>query len=165
MPLKLVPPAPKLVYQWERFGLIAKELPVLIRQHWEEVETNRDTVPLDPHWDRYFEYDLLDILNVLTVRANGVLVGYLFVLVFPHLHHHSTMWAQTDLFWLNPAYREGWAGVRMFREMETHIKGRGAKVVKVVVKLFFEAERGTLGKLLKRLGYVNDETVWSKFIG
>ncbi len=138
---------------------------MLFRQHWEEIALNKDAIPLDPHWDRYFEYDLLDVLNVLTVRANGVLVGYLFVLVFPHLHYHSTTWAQTDIFWLDPAYREGWAGVRMFREMETHVKARGAKVVKVIVKLFFEAERGTLGKLLKRLGYTNDETIWSKFIG
>ncbi len=145
--------------------MIAKEFPVLFRQHWEEIALHKDAIPLDPHWDRYYDFDVADILNVLTVRANGVLVGYMFILVFPHLHYASTTWAQTDMFWISPAYREGWTGIRMFKETERHVKARGAKMIKVVIKLFFEADRGTLGRLLKRLGYVNDETIWSKFLG
>lgn len=138
---------------------------MLFRQHWAEIALNQDKVPLDPNWDQYFAYDLADILNVLTVRADGVLVGYLFVLVFPHLHYASTAFAHTDIFWLAPPYREGWAGVRMFREMEKHLKVRGVKVVAVNVKLHFEAERGTLGPIFKRLGYKPIETVYSKYIG
>ena len=145
--------------------MISKELPVLFKRHWQEIAVNQDKIPLDPNWDLYFAYDLADILNVLTVRSNGVLVGYYFILIYPHLHYCSTAWAQTDIFWIDPAYRSGWTGVRMFREGERQAKARGAKVIKVIVKLFFEAERGTLGRILKRLGYANDEAVWSKYIG
>lgn len=174
-PLSLVPSAQErprtkparapLSYQWERFGLIAREFPVLFRQHWEEIALNRDKIPLDPHWDRYYDFDIADILNVLTVRANGVLVGYLFVLVFPHLHYASTTWAQTDMFWLHPAYRQGGAGIRMFKMLEQHLKTRQVKVVHVVLKLHFEAERGTLAKLFVRLGYKPVETVMAKYLG
>ncbi len=158
-------PETAVTLQWERFGLIAKEFPVLFKQHWAEIALNQDKIPLDPNWEQYFNFDLADVLNVLTVRANGVLVGYVFVLVFPHLHYCSTAWAQTDMFWLDPAYRQGWTGVKMFRETERHVKARGCKVLHVVVKLHFEAGRGTLGKVLQRLGYKAVETVWGKFIG
>lgn len=138
---------------------------MLFKQHWLEIALNKDRIRLDPDWDKYFDLDLADILNVLTVRANGVLVGYVFVLVFPHLHYFSTTWAQTDMFWLQPAYREGWTGVRMFRELEKHLKTRGVKVIHVVVKLHYQAERGTLNKLFERLGYHPIETVMAKYIG
>lgn len=156
---------PKLTFAWERFGLIVKELPPLFKRHWQEIALNKDKVSLDPHWERYFDYDIADILNVLTVRANGALVGYLFVLVNQHLHYASTLYAQTDIFWLEPAYRQGFVGLRMFREMERHLKSRGVKVIHAVVKLHFEAGRGTLGPLFKRLGYGPVETVWSKYVG
>lgn len=159
------PDSPSLSYTWERFGLIAREFPPLFKQHWAEIALNQDKVPLDPHWDRYFDFDIADILNVLTVRERGTLVGYLFVLVFPHLHYASTTWAQTDMFWLHPAYRQGRAGIRMFVEMEKHLKSRQVKVVHVVLKLHFEKERGTLAKLFTRLGYKAAETVMAKYIG
>src|SRR5258708_3980238 len=45
------------VIKWERFGYFAHELPPLFMRHWKEIALNQDEVPLDPNWDRYFEYD------------------------------------------------------------------------------------------------------------
>lgn len=155
----------KLKIAWERFGYFAHELPPLFMRHWREIALNQDEVPLDPNWDRYFEYDLLGILQTLTVRSNGVLVGYVFMLVHPHLHYASTVWAQSDIFWLDPAYRSGWTGYRMFKEVEAGMRRLGVKVVMVNTKLHFAADRGTIGKLFERLGYKATETLFSKFIG
>jgi GNAT superfamily N-acetyltransferase len=131
-------------------------------RHWREIALNQDEVPLDPNWDRYFEYDLLNILQTLTVRSNGVLVGYVFMLVFPPLHYASTIWAQSDMVWLDPAYRSGWTGVRMFREAEAGMRRLGVKVVVLSEQLHFDTR---LGNLYKRLGFKHTENLFSKFIG
>jgi GNAT superfamily N-acetyltransferase len=155
----------KLKISWERFGYFANELPPLFMRHWREIALHQDEIPLDPNWDRYYEYDLLGILQTLTVRSNGVLVGYVFMLVHPHLHYASTVWAQSDIFWLDPAYRSGWTGYKMLREIEAGMRRLGVKVVMVNTKLHFEASRGTIGKLFERLGYKATETIFAKFIG
>ena len=154
-----------LRYEWEPFRNIAKELPPLFKRHWKEIALNQEQVSLDPDWPRYFDYDLLGILRCLTVRDGPTLVGYVFVLVFPHLHYASTLWAQTDIFWLDPSYRQGWTGYRMLRLMEKRLKETGVKVIYANAKLHFEASRGTIGKLLERLGYKPTEMLYSKFIG
>lgn len=120
---------------------------------------------MDPDWDRYFAYDLANVLHCLTVRSGGVLVGYVFVLVFPHLHYASTLWAQTDIFWLDPAYRQGLTGYRMLKETERYLKAGGVKMVCMNAKLHFETDRGTIGRLLERLGFKPMDIVYSKFIG
>jgi GNAT superfamily N-acetyltransferase len=151
---------PKLA--WERFGRFANELPPLFLRHWQEIALNQDKVLLDPNWDRYYEYDLLNILQTLTVRSNGVLVGYVFMLVHSHLHYASTLWAQSDIFWLDPAYRSGWTGVRMFREVELGMRRMGVKVIMLNEKLHFDTR---IGELFKRLGFKHTENIFSKFIG
>jgi len=154
-----------LTYQWERFSGIARELPPLFKRHWREIALNQDRVHLDPNWDQYYALDLAGTLRCLTVRSNGVLVGYVFMFVFPHLHYASTLWAASDIFWLDPAYRQGLAGFRMLRLTEKGLKELGVRVLHFNAKLHFEASRGTIGKLLERMGYKPVETVYSKFIG
>ena len=109
--------------------------------------------------------DLVGILRCLTVRDGPTLVGYVFVFVMPHLHYASTQMAQTDIFWLDPAYRQGLTGFRMLRIMEKTLKETGVKLINVNVKLHFEASRGTIGRLFERLGYRPIETIYSKYIG
>jgi len=155
-----------LTYQWEPFRAFVNELPPLFQQHWREIALNKKAIPLDPDWDRYFQYDLVGILRCLTARnANGTLVGYHFVLVYPHLHYASTLWAQSDIFWLDPAYRSGWWGIGLLKIVRDRLKEAGVKKHHVNIKLHFEAERGTLAKLLKRLGYEPIETVHSITLG
>lgn len=151
-------------FQWERFPNIAAELPPLFKRHWQEVATNQDAVPLEIDWQRYYEMDLARVLHVLTVRVSGLLVGYLFVFIHPHQYYASTLHAQTDLYWLDPVFRRGSIGIRMFRELETYLRAHGVKVIMTNVKLHFQKERGTLGKLFERLGYVPEDVLYSKVL-
>ena len=153
-----------LRFAWERFGQISQECLPLFRRHYKEVANFQDQVPFDPDFERYFAYDLADILNVLTVRDGKTLVGYAFVMVHPHPHYVSTLWAICDLFWLDPAYRFGWTGVHMLKEVERHARERGVKILQWGIKLNFEAERGTIGKLFYRLKYTPTEVTLSKYL-
>lgn len=154
-----------LAYRWERFGRIQKELPPLFAKHWREIALNQDKIQLDPSWDQYLAYDIANVLQVLTVRDEGKLVGYVFMLVHPHLHYASSVWAQSDIYWLDPAYRFGWSGIRMFREVEKGMKRLGVEVVLMNMKLHFQEDRGTIEKLFARLKYKPIEVLWAKYIG
>lgn len=137
----------------------------LFKRHWLEIGVNRDQVPLDPDWARYFDYDLLGLLRTLTVRSNGALVGYVVILVGPHMHYASTLWAQYDLYWLDPAYRQGWSGVKMFTEAERALREWGVKVVNINMKIHFDLSNdGRMRKLLARLGYKPRDVVYAKVL-
>lgn len=160
------PPEPKLKFQWERLTGFAPELPPLFLRHWQEIALDKDKIPLEPAWQEYFRLDQAGILRCLTVRTeSGTLVGYHFVLIFPHLHYASTLSAQSDMFWLDPAYREGWWGVKLLSVVRDRLKEAGVKTHKLNIKLHFEADRGTLAKVLKRLGYQHVENAYSITFG
>ena len=157
------PPAPelsapaRLEFRWERFNEIAHELPPLFTQHWRELALNRDHIPLAPDWDRYYALDVQGSLRILTARDSGRLVGYVFLLVGPHLHYATTLWAHVDMFWLDPLYRQGWTGVRFLSTLVRDARAMNAKNLTITVKLHFMG--GRVAKLLQRLGLRPIETV------
>ena len=159
-------PADPLRVGFESFYKIARELPPLFERHWRELALDRERVPLDVDWDRYLALAATDALHVVTVRDGDVLVGYIFNIVGPHLHYRSTIHAELEMFWLDPAYRgaeNGWFALRMFRENEKHLRSLGVKKVHVAEKLHFMG--GRVGLIFKRLGYKPVETNWGKWIG
>jgi GNAT superfamily N-acetyltransferase len=146
----------------EPFHKIAKDLPPLFERHWRELALNQDKIPLDPDFDRYYDLSVTGNLLVTTARADGVLVGYIFNIVGPHLHYRSTLHCEIEAFWLDPAYRGGWFPVRWFRSNEKMLKARGVKVIHVGLKNHFMA--GRVGSLFRRMGYKSIETLYGKVI-
>lgn len=151
------PAAPE--FAWERFSQIAHELPPLFLEHWRELALNKDAIPLDPDWDKFYALDVQNILRVLTVRVEGVLAGYAFLLVGPHLHYRSTCWGHIDMFWTDPVIRSGWTGVKLFKILIRDAKVMGAVNLTLSTKHHFMDNRVT--KLLQRLGFTPIETVHS----
>jgi GNAT superfamily N-acetyltransferase len=154
--------ADDLTAQQERFSAIAKELPPLFERHWLELGSNRDTIKLDPDWDRYLAMDAAGLLVVTTARVAGVLVGYIFNIVGPHLHYRSTAHAELEMFWLDPAWRGLWFSLRWFRGNDDMLRELGVKRVHVAVKNGYKD--GRVGVIFKRLGYLPVETVYSKVL-
>lgn len=146
-------------FAWERFHAIAHELPPLFIEHWRELALNRDAIPLDPDWDKFYALDVQGILRVLTVRLDKVLIGYAFLLVGPHLHYRSTIWGHVDMYWIDPVARTGWTGIRMFKHLIRDAKVMGAVNLTLSTKHHFMDNRVT--KLLQRLGFTPIETVHS----
>ncbi len=147
-------------FGWEAFHIIAHELPPLFMEHWKELALNKDVIPLDPDWDKYYRLDAEGVLRVLTARLpSGQLVGYVFLMVGPHLHYKSTNWAHVDMFWTDPIIRTGWTGVRLFKAMLQGAKAMQVVNMTIATKLHFMDNRVT--KLLQRLGFNPIETVHS----
>jgi hypothetical protein len=144
-------------FAWTRFAFIAQELPPLFEKHWREVALNHDSVPLSPDWERYFQLDAKGILQVLTVRVDGDLVGYHFLTVYPHLHYAKTWWAETDIFWLHPDHRQGLTGYKLLKLPRDWLRAAGVKHHTLRTKLHIPS----FEPILQRLGYVPIETVYS----
>ena len=150
------PAAPE--FGWERFHAIAHELPPLFREHWAELALNRDVIPLAPDWDRYYAMDVAGTLRILTMRVpSGQLVGYVFLMVGPHLHYATTLWGQVDIFWIDPVYRQGWTGIRFLKTLIRDAKSMGVVNLLMGTKTHFMQNRVT--KLLQRLGFKPIETI------
>jgi GNAT superfamily N-acetyltransferase len=130
-------------------------------EHWREASLEK--YPLDPNWDLYYAWDVQGVLRVLTVRADGVLVGYLFLLLSAHVDHKTTLYAQAEKFWLDPVFRQGWTGVKLFKEGVRAATEWGAAEFAVPVEL--HVMDGRLATMLQRLKFRPVETIYSRKLG
>ncbi|CAG2132560.1 GNAT family N-acetyltransferase [Cupriavidus numazuensis] len=149
-----------ITYQVEAWPDIVNEIRPLWREHWEEVGTDRDRIPLDVDEAAYLHLHRIGELQVLTVRRDGAIVGYHIAIVRPHIRYRTTLVAITDVYYVRPDARKGMVGVNLFRQAEKHLSARGAK------KLFTGTKKSLdMGPILIRLGYREAESLYTKFIG
>ncbi len=151
-PSARVQPDTAPVYAWEQLSDILPEIAPLLRIHWQEVDWFDGKLPLDPDWQKCLAYEQAGILHILTCRINDRLAGYIFTYLLDSVFF-SLQWATVQGFWLDPAYRSGWTGVKLFKENERGMRERGAKAISVEILLKIASDRGTLGAILERLGY------------
>ena len=136
-----------------------------MRRHWHEIALYQNRVEFNPDFDYYFRSERNGNLILITARDGDTLVGYMAQIAGFHPHYRTTVWANNDLFWMDPAYREGMTGVKLFIKMEECLRALGAKVNSFVPKDHFERERGGVDKILTRLGYEKVGSQMQKFIG
>lgn len=134
------------------------EIGPLWRRHYAEIADKR--IPLDPDFDRYDQIALMGKLHVLTVRNRGKLVGYLFAIVDTHLHYRSTLFAAFDLYWIDPEYRCGWTGVRLFREAERTLRAKGVRKIVANTKVAKD-----MSPIFAHLGFQETERIHTKYLG
>lgn len=147
------------VYAVERWrDLRAEMLPLLVR-HWREVALNHADVPLDIDEKRYADLDEAEALHIVTVRRDGVLVGYHVAIVSAHLHYASTLHGITDVYYLAPECREGFTGVRLFKRVEQEMRALGVKKLFTGTKTHLDMSR-----LFERLGYQRVEYLFAKIL-
>lgn len=147
------------VYAVERWrDLRAEMLPLLVR-HWREVALNHADVPLDIDEARYAQLDEADVLHILTIRRDGLLIGYHVAIVSTHLHYASTLHGITDVYWIAPECRHGVTAIRMFQAVERELKKLGVRKLFTATKLHMDQ-----GPLFERLGYKPVERLYAKII-
>lgn len=151
-----------MTFQWERFSKIHRELLPLFQRHYDEIALDRDIIPLDPDWNYYAAVEQNGLLHILTARAasNRKLAGYVFNIVGTHNHYKSTLFCNTEMFYLHPHFRKGWQPVKMFLENLRGLETFGVEIAVISFKLNFENAR--VGKLLGRLGYESTDIVMRK---
>lgn len=137
-----------VTFRRERLGPILREILPLLRKDWEENGIDRDTVPFALDLDRYLQYDLVGILQVMTARVESDgMVGCVFAFVHSHIDHCGIGWAMLTWYWLYPEYRGGGVGGAMLEAMETFLREAKVSVVEATEKItrahgLFSAKRG-----------------------
>lgn len=145
---------------------LAHGLEDILAQHWQEIALDQDTTPLKVDWDSYRILERQRILRSFTAWRDGEFVGYNVFFVRPPLHYCSEVWGVNDILWLAPEERRGLTGVRLIKHVEPILQGEGVKKLiyhaKLHVNFGHGQSRGTLGRLMYRLGYLLSEEVWTK---
>jgi len=151
-----------ITYSTEPWDEIKLEILPLWQSHWAEISDPEDAdyIPLDPDWDEYQASADCGILHITAARSSGALVGYAFVFVKRGLHYKSTLLAHFDLYWVEPAMRGPWVGVRLFQEVERAMRARGVMKMTNRCKTWCD-----VSPIFARLGWKQDEAGFSKFIG
>lgn len=152
--------ASELEFAQESIVELRDALEPLFERHWREVETNQDTVPLEPDWQAYECIEAAGIYSFTTARTGGVLVGYVGLIISPALHHRSVISAEPDLLWLAPEHRRGLNGYALLMAAEENVIARGVKRIGGRFKI-----ATPLGPLFRRAGYVETERVLMKMVG
>lgn len=147
-------------FQIEKWRDALPEMEPILVQHWQEIALGHDKVPLDIARDRYQALCDSGALHIVTARDQGVMVGYHVAIISGHLHYMSTMHAITDVYFVLPAYRKGFTGIRLFKYVEAAMRNLGVKKLITGTKLHLD-----MGKILRRLQYQPTETVYTKYIG
>ncbi len=149
-----------LVISRETVEGVRPEIGPLLAAHWHEIGQDKVNMRLDPDWDGYVALEKAARLAVFSARNSAGLVGYAVFFVHRHLHYRTITVAINDLLYLQPAYREGLAGVRFIDALERELAAAGAQKVFFGVKAWHD-----FGPILARRGYAPMETVWAKWVG
>ncbi|MET3133628.1 hypothetical protein AAKU55_003918 [Oxalobacteraceae bacterium GrIS 1.11] len=147
-------------FQVEKWRDALPDMEPILVQHWHEIALGHDKVPLDIARERYQSLCDAGALHVVTARKDGAMVGYHVAIVSGHLHYLSTPHAITDVYFILPAYRRGFTGIRLFRFVEAAMRTLGVKKLVTGTKLHLD-----MGAILRWLGYSATETVYTKYIG
>jgi GNAT superfamily N-acetyltransferase len=147
-----------VTFQRERLAPILRQVLPLLRRDWEENGADREKVPFALNLDQYLNYDLLGILQIVTARDAGALVGYIFAYVHPHIDHSGMGWAMLTWYWLYPEYRGGGIGDAMLQSMEKFLRAARVSVVEATRKL--DAQH----KMFERNGYRDIDIVSRKLL-
>lgn len=111
-----------------------------------------------PVQQQYEALEFAGMWRCIGAFEGGCLVGFVSVLVTPHLHFGCNV-ASTECLWLDPSHRHGTAGLRLLREARRLAKDMGAKV------LFVSAPHGSrLERLCQRL-YRCDSSIFCVTLG
>ena len=161
--LKTAPPRNDgLAFGWEPVARLLDEpnLGEMLRAHWEELSAHKEELPLDPDFERLIVYNDAGLYRVWTARDGDTLAGYIAFYVFSPPHHKSAVIAVDDGYYLAPAYRRGWAGVRMWRGALDALAQLGVVGCIGHHKLHFQERRGGIGAIFRRLGFEPTDTLW-----
>ena len=150
-----------LTYAVETWQKYAPDAENMWLDHWRAIAMDQDTIPLDVDWDRYAALDASGNLHIVTGRDDEQrLRAYALGIVTGHLHYKSTLHCQYDVYWLDPAYRRGLEGYRLFQMMERTLQARGVKKLLAGCKVSLD-----VGPLFERMQWRETERTFTKYIG
>ena len=150
----------QLTFQAEKWAEFYREARHLFPLHWKELAIFQDRYQHEVDYDRYLKMDELGMLDVLTARVAGKLVGYVVAFMQTHMHYKSAgKMAYTDMYFVLPEHRKG-VGLRLFVEFEKRMKSLG--VVQLMTSCKVEHDRT---EFFEKLGWAHTDNTFAKYIG
>lgn len=123
--------------------------------HHEEL-AQRASWPMAPDIPFYQFLSAHGMLQILTARSAGAMVGYCLCVVKPH-PHYGVLCGFEDSYFLEAAFRGMGAGKKMLEEAIAAMKARGVRQV-----YFMDRASAPLGALFTSLGFAPSHTCYSK---
>lgn len=93
-----------ITYQIEPMESCWDDFYPLLEQHFKE--NYPKDLEFKPNYPVYYHLFVTGKLKAFTVRDDGKPVGYMSLLVSPHLHCKDVRWAMTDAIYISPEYRD-----------------------------------------------------------
>lgn len=146
-----------LTAQVENLSDIYEEISVLLPRHWEELALDKDTVPLSPIWETYFDAEDSGNLLMVVLRDEGKMVGYFVGFISYSLHYSTCLSCITDIFYIYPEYRQKGGGKILFEEVEATLRWRKVQRWIAGTKLHKD-----MSKFLNHQGFTPIEVYHSK---
>ena len=134
------------------------QLKQVIGEHYEELSVTKE-FPLDPAWDKYENLWKQGALKIVTVKNDGVLIGYIIYFITPHLHYQTCLTAVEDIYFLKKEYRKGRVGLKMFKFADALLKEQGVNRVIYNTKVHLDNTA-----LFEYMGYKFIDKVFTKLL-
>lgn len=133
---------------------------VLWREHYEELAGDRERMPMGVDHSYYAFLDAAGMLQIITAREAGALVGYCLMVIKPHPRYRTVLTAFEDCYFLTSSCRGAGAGNDLIEQSELAASRRGASACYFMTKLSHDHS-----KLFEARGYKLTDLVFFKWIG
>lgn len=145
-----------ITYQQESLYDVIDDVGPLLQMHYQELTLHKQSVKLEPMWERYTLLEAMGGFVIYTARAGDALIGYSAFFVNAHMHYAELTVAVNDVLFLHPDHRTGRTGVRLIRFCEQELAERAGKIT------WHAKYSNELAEILERMGYMREEIVLSK---
>jgi GNAT superfamily N-acetyltransferase len=157
--LDLERPGNHLIFDVERFSRYAIPIDIL-EAHYEELAPFKHLNRLKPDWGAYATMQERGELLFVTARKKtrpSHLVGYMIMVVRPHLHYQDVLVAVDDIHYLMPNFRGAGWGKKMIAFAEAEAAKMGAKIFSTRCKA-----KSDHGHIFESMGYELTDLVYIK---
>lgn len=146
-------------FQEEKIENIIDEIKPILVKHWKELANHQEDRPLDVDWGTYILLNNLGRVRVFTARADTKLIGYVVMIISPHLHYKTWIYSSCDVYYVDPEYRNNGVGATFFVKVAEWLKSLGVKSA-----IMHEKVSHPHGKLFEALGYNLVERYYEKVL-
>lgn len=109
--------------QVEHLHRCISEVAILAHDNFKEAYSD-EGIEYYPNWNELLKYVWGDKCVFISVRYEGVLVGYLIALLGPYKHNMHIEYADIESIYINKAFREIRLVGRVIKLLESEIEGR-----------------------------------------
>ncbi len=143
--------------QKEAFKDCMSESTALLNAHWEECAGWKDKIKLNVDEARYIAAESNGVGHCFTMREDGRLIGYMVILLAPHIHYKDDKFAYVDVLFMDKERRKGLSAVKFMKWVESEVKRMGAAVMTYHIKTFHDYPA-----IFERLGFSKVEVNYAK---